>query len=242
MDVSSRHVLVSVRFVLSLGLGGLLLSSACASDDDPEATRDENADGPRFAFMSTLTVDDIASSYLVFLDSLEAGEISLERAREFPGFATMAVRDGFVFIAEEEAPVIARYEVADGGIGDVERVSFADYGLANAGYGLNFYASASRAYVTVDAQERIVWDPSTMEVVGPLVLDVPEAPEGFELNASYDRGLVERDGEVFQSIYTANWEELSFAPESHIVVWSAEDDERTALSTSRCPMLDAATK
>jgi hypothetical protein len=197
---------------------------------------------PAFAFMSALTVDDVASSYLVFLDSLEAGRISLRGAREFSGFVTMVARDGHLFIAEEEAPVIARYEVKDRDLDNEARVSFADYGLMSAGYGLNFYATATRAYVSVDAKERVIWNPSDMEIVGRLELDIPDAPQDFELNASYDRGLLLRDGEVFHSIYNANWAEQLFAAESHIVVWNAETDEQTALSTAPCPMLDAATQ
>jgi len=214
-------------------------SDASTSDASTESVEND----ARFVLTVTQYVNDVATSYLLILDDIDAGEISLDRAREFAGGITTVVRDGYLFIAEDDAPVVSRYMVSEAGeLTDQARISFADYGVQSAAYGINFFASSTRSYITVDTATRVVWDPSKMEVVETLKLDLPKAPEDFELNASYDRGLLVRDQQVFQSLYTANWDELSFAPESHIAIWNSETDEASAVTTSRCPMLDAATQ
>ena len=193
--------------------------------------------------MTTLISSDTASSYLLLLDELEGGELSLAGAREFPGQVAMFARRGQVFIADDESPTVTRFDVGSGGelSGDA-RLSFAPYGLSSVAYGLNFPVRADRAYVSLDARERIVWDPSAMEIVGTLALELPAAPEGFDANASYDRGMVVRDDNVYQSVYMANWDEFRFAPASQIAVWNTTSDAPIGVVTAPCPMLDAATR
>lgn len=224
----------------------LALLFGCASDDETKTDDAQAVVEPRFILTTALVNEDVANSYVLFLESLDAGEIGLDGAREFPGFVTTSVRDGYVFIAEEEAPTMTRYEVAARGkqaeLAKPTSLSFSDYGVASLGYGLNFFASPERAYVSLDASERIVWSPQDMEIRGTMALALPDAPKGFELNASYDRGMLARNGEVFQSIYAANWDELSFAAESHVAVWNSEKDRFTRASSAPCPMLDVATR
>jgi hypothetical protein len=215
-----------------------LAASACGGDDgDDPAPVDAS-----FVLTTTLVSDDDATSYLVFLESLEAGSVSLASAREYSGFVTTFVRDGRIFIAEEQAPTVVRYDLGPGGeMTNEVRLSFASYGLASVGYGISFLASSTRAYVSLDASQRLVWDPGAMEILSELELDLPAVTEGFEANASYDRGLRVRGTQVFQSIYEANWTSFRFAPASHVAIWDVSTDAPVAVPSAPCPMLDAAT-
>jgi hypothetical protein len=147
--------------------------------------------------------------------------------------------DGRLYIGEGETPNVARFSLDEDGRPVADgTMSFLDFGMSAAGLFSNHFASATRAYMAVDAETRAIWNPSSLELVGELVLDLPEPPAGTYLYASYDRGSVNRDERVYQPIYPTDDDFYLFPQRSHIVGWNADDGSDVTVVDADCPMLD----
>jgi hypothetical protein len=192
----------------TFGVAILLSTLAVAGcvDDAAEAAASE---GPRYAVMYEVYDDAGSTSYLSLLDSLDIEAIDPSQAREFgSGRAFVQTYDGKLFVGDAETPRVTRYSLGEGG-GLVEEgaVSFANYGLTSGqfdAWNVTFISPTKAYLLNFNDGTTIIWNPSTMEIVG----DIPPLPEFNREGFSFEStpGAL-RDGLLFRTVSFANYEE-----------------------------------
>jgi hypothetical protein len=177
---------------------------------------------------------------------LGGAEVQLDQAREFPGQSDLAVNGGALLVASGDEPTISKYAVAEDlqlvQPDAVTRVNFGNYGLASAAFWNNQFVAADKAYMVNGAEEIIVWNPETMQVV--TTIDLPELParQGLQLVAGLaDRASLVHDGKFYMALY---WTDDSFAERSDdsvLVVIDVATNTVEGTISANCPGLDYAT-
>ncbi len=170
------------RFVVALALSAPLVFVACGDDDDPD---DGSSDAPlivggaNFALSSvTRNPDGSRSTFIQTIDSLDEGPFDNSNAVEVQGNAVVLSSPGAFYVGLTEGePVWIRYEVnSDGQTREDGRLSFLEFGVS----GLNFsnvLVDPETAVSVLPSQAiAVVWNPSTMEVIGEVDLPDLEAP------------------------------------------------------------------
>lgn len=225
-------------------LPALALLACSGGKDTGDSTGDViDIGGARFTLSTAISDADGATTYTILLDSLDHGgaELSLDEAISYGGYATAAAVGTSVYVGQGEAPTIDRYSITEDGLMVADgSVSFLDYGLSSAGLYTNHFASEARAYVSVEAGLRAIWDPSEMVLAGDLEIPLPDAPSGSIYYPSYDRGSVNRDGVVYQPVYLTDASFYRFPQSSVIATWTAGAESDVAAQEVGCPMLDVA--
>jgi hypothetical protein len=243
----------------------LLALVACGDDvtrtlgDDPGGTEETavvpvqpaapNAAGTDsvYAISTLITANDGSNAYLRLVGDLDlqGEQVALDEAREFPGQSDLAVQGGGVLVASGDEPSITRYEVGQNlqlEPSNAPRVNFGNYGLASAAFWNNQFVADDKAYMVNGAQELIVWNPQTMEIVTTIALPELPARAGLQVVAGLaDRASVVHDGKFYMSLY---WTDDSFADRSDdsvLVVVDVATDTVEGTISANCPGLDYAT-
>ncbi|UJR86660.1 MxcI [Sandaracinus amylolyticus] len=216
---------------------GALALAACSGDDGGGP----GAVAAQYAVASTVFGDEGTTTYVVFLDALDAGDVDLSSAREFAGWATIGGVERMLFVGDGEAPTLTRYSADEQGtFAESGRLSFLDFGAAGALY-RNVFGDSSRAFMAVDDVQRVAWDPTTLEAIGVVELEgVDTARDGLAVRASFDRGAVAREGRVLHPHYFADDDYYRFAPASQIAVIDTATGEAREVLEAPCPGLDVA--
>ena len=123
---------------------------------------------------------DTTTSYLVVLSSLDAGTVmNLDTAIELPDYANVAgiVGEPSVWLGYSASPIIERWDLdAAGRFQPGPRLSFANLGAATVSPDAQgtFISRELAAVPNQETGELIFWNPSTMEIVNSLDLEIPE--------------------------------------------------------------------
>jgi hypothetical protein len=210
-----------------------LASVACGSDEAtvvapggegamPSGPDDPGGDprAPAILIAGVLVAPDNINVYVGAFPDVPRGELDYSRLREF-GNANVYTGNGYVFV--EEGGVVSRFSVGDDyDLVPGPRMSWTNYGFAEANQSYIVFGSPTRAYAFVPPIGLvIVWNPETMEITGTLPLDLPTPPDGFETYA-YD-GLVVGD-KVVWNVLTANWETYEMDPGVLLAMTDATED------------------
>jgi hypothetical protein len=176
-----RAGLARARALLAAPLAMLLLPGCGGGDEQlAAAPAPETGGGALYAVMTNVGGPEGDTSYLATLDSLDAGNVlDVDAAIEFPGTKSVMGLSGHaaVWVTSWDEPTIERWDLSpDGSFQRGPSVSFAALGVSNTGY-----TSESRAFTLERAafysreiDALIQWNPSTMEIIDTLPLDIPD--------------------------------------------------------------------
>jgi hypothetical protein len=207
---------------------------------DRESTAETGTSaGPLYAIMYQVYDDAGSTSYLSLLDSLDIDEIDLSQAREFgSGRAFIQTFEGKLFVGEAESPTVTKYSIAeDGALVAEGTISFANYGLDTGqfdSWNVTFISSTKAYLLNFKDGTTIIWNPSTMEIVG----DIPPADEFYREGYSFEStpGAL-RDGLLFRTVSWANYDEAEYPSDFLLAIYDVEKDELVELvPETRCPV------
>ncbi|WP_394850483.1 hypothetical protein LZC95_23875 [Pendulispora brunnea] len=224
-------------------MGALGLVSACSSSDNDgkneSAVRSEHAYGVVTQVLGT----EGATTYVNILDSLDATGIDRAEAREFPGTTSAASIDGKLFVASGEAPIITRFDVTNRtNWTDEGRINFAAQGLSAASFFTTITTGPQKAYSALNVVDRIVWDPSRLQIQGMVRADarIQLVRDGLTVNQGYEQAV--EGNRAFQPFYWASSDFQRFAPYSQVAVYDTGTDQTRALLDTPCPHLHRSAK
>ena len=182
---------------------------------------------PKYVAVTRVWDDTTTTSYAHVVSSLSAEtEVDTSRALEIGGPAKLfsAGDDRWFAIGGGEAPTITRYSLDDqGALKKGASISLQPHGVKDLWDAL-YFVSADKAYYPDTANHQlIVWNPSSMEVLGSIAL--PETKrEGYV--AYYGLSPIVRDKRVIFSVGWFDWETSdSVLAETGLVVIDSERDE-----------------
>jgi hypothetical protein len=166
-------------------VGSGMAATPSAPSTSPTAAN-EASPRPAYAVMTNVGSPEGDVSYLATLDSLEAGSVlDLDQAIEFPGARAILGISGHpaVWVTSWDEPTIERWDLrADGSFERGPIVSFAGLGVSNTGYVslTRAFTLERSAFYSSEIGALIQWNPTTMEIIGELPLDIPdnELPDG----------------------------------------------------------------
>lgn len=194
---------------------------------------------------SLVSGQDTSNDYLLLVPTLDhQGEkLNLEDGREFSGQSDLAAYDGSLLVSSGDAPEIVKYEVDDNrSLNELEKVSFASYGLASAAFWNNQFVSSTKAYMLNGAAEVVVWNPETMRVEGTIELPELEPREGLKVVAALaDRASVVHDGKYYLPLYWTDEQYALRSDDSVILVIDTATDTVEDTISAPCPGLDYGT-
>jgi len=241
---------MSTRYARSLG-SRLILPASClalllACSDEEPSSRDAPQRGEAdpdarvlYAMTNEVYTDDDSTTYVNVLDSLDIDSLDTSRAVEYGGGrATIGSIHGWLFVAEPDAPVIQRFEVADdGALSEKGSISFANFGFDTAAiddWG-NTFISPTKAYLFSDGLT-IVWNPTTLEIESEIETDKLDfAREGWSLNGS---AAALRGNRLFRTVFWSNWDDWVSSDDQYLVVYDTDKDEIVdVIEETRCPAL-----
>jgi len=236
--------------VSSLAAGAILAlafsTSACGADDERRPWKPTTGDGAVYALHVVVFDPEFnATSYVALTDTLDLSQVTLDSAREFPGWITIATVGGRLLVANEADPTVTSYEITAGGEWQQNaRLSFLDYGVQDAGFGRQWFVNEHKAYVELDVTKRVVWDPTDFVIRGVKEnsgLELERA--GLELEPGLNRQLRLRKGPLLRPFYYADKNDwLTYAPTSQIASYDPETDEESAIIDAPCPGLHLGTQ
>lgn len=181
---------------------------------------DEAASSSVYAMTVHAFGPDTTTSYLVTMPSLEEGTLmDLDSAIELPDYANVTGIAGkpSVWLSDFSTPIIERWDVTeDNSLKRGATVSFANLGASSVSQGAQgaFVSAELAALPSQDTGELILWNPTTMEIIGTIDLEIPDK-DGI---APLIRSTVPRpDGTLVLSYYYINSEGV-FADGAGIVV------------------------
>jgi hypothetical protein len=220
----------------------IILVAACASTGcaDDRTTSDTGASaGPLYAIMYEVYDDVGSTSYLSLLDSLDVEEVDTSRALEFgSGRAFIQSYDGKLYVGEAESPTVTKYAVAkDGALVPEGTISFANYGLDKGQFDSwnATFISPTKAYL-LDFKDgtTIIWNPSTMEIVGDIAAPEEFHREGYSFEST--PGAL-RDGLLFRTVSFVNYDEAEYPSDFLLAIYDVVSDEIVELiPETRCPV------
>jgi hypothetical protein len=186
-----------------------------------------------------------ASSYVVLSNTLDLESISLDGAREFPGFGSIMAAGGRLLVANAESPVIDRFAIsADLRWSDDGALSFANYGAATADVTAQFFLNERTAYLTLDVTSRVIWNPTDFEILGVRdrsALSV-EPRDGLELEPAFNRTAWVWRGPIVRPFYYRDEAWFEFSPDSQVAVYDPQTHEEREVVSVPCPALENATQ
>jgi hypothetical protein len=235
--------------VLMLRMILIIFSSlgALACSDDENGEKDEQSSGIEvekdktsgslFAVMYEVFNGEDSDSYLSVFDSLDIQEIDTSKAREFAGGrAYLRVYNGWIFVGEPGAPTIRRFELSKSGeLVEKGKLSLANYGVTDAAideWSQTFVSPTKAYFFDPDEGQTIVWNPTTMAIVGEIPAPDGFLREGYTPNTS---GAVVRADRLYRSIYWQVDQEIERSGDQLLVVYDTKKDEIASLTKDeRC--------
>jgi hypothetical protein len=210
--------------------------SGCGSDDDD--AKGSDGSGPLYAVMYEVYDDVGSTSYLSLLDTLDIEEIDETQAIEYGGGrAFVQAYNGWLFVGEAATPTVTRYSIGENDeLIDEGTINFSNYGLREGqfdSWNVSF-VSEDKAYLLDFAEgTTIIWNPTTMEIVG----DIPPADEfhreGWSLEGS---PAAQRDNLLFRTFNWANYDEGKYSIDHLLAIYDVEKDELVeVVEETRCP-------
>lgn len=258
MSPSFIHAAARGASVLSCVWAGGLLLACSDSADVLEAETAASAPPPAssaappsaaapqsvYAMLSIIWSDAGPTSYVMLSDSLDSGAVPMERAREFPGYASIAAIAGQLLVSSGDAPAITRFEIGAGPTWqEGPTLSFANQGVLEAGFYQQYLLGNEAAQADLEVTTRVVWDPSAFEIRGVLS-GSSIAPErgGVPLFSNYNRAYHTFQDRILRpfSYHDADW--YQWAPDTQIAVYDPATQEETRVVDVPCPALDTLTQ
>lgn len=180
-----------------------------------------------------------SNSYLNLLDDLDIEEVDPGQGREYAGGrAFVQTYGGEVFVGDASAPIVTRYSVGkDGQLVEEDSISFANYGLTTGQFDTwnVTFLSPKKAYL-MDFTEgtTIVWDPSSMQILG----DIPSPDEFLVEGLSFESSpATVRDDVLFRTVSWVDYDSAEYSREFFLVRYDTEKDEIIDMVTeTRCPV------
>lgn len=218
----------------------LLLLAACGSNNN---TDDDGTDGAHaYAVQSEVFGPDGTTSYVSVLGSLDAQTIDYTKARQIADLADMWAYDDAVFVAASADKTISRFTVKNGQLTGELKMSLANYGPSDVGFYRNVFVSPTKAYFLSNAEQYIIWNPTTMTITGTVDLPALPAHTGLTVFPGYsDRAATIRDGKLYQPLYWTDDTFFLMSPDSVIVELDTATDTFLTTITTTCPGLDSVT-
>jgi hypothetical protein len=234
-----------LRAGLWLGLAGLL---ACCGEDakDPAAAAangDEVA-AHAYAMVTLRWSEDGPTGYVVLGDTPDPKDLTLDRAREFPGYTSIAVADQQLLVSPSwDDLTIERYRLTpqldwqDNG-----RLSFVNEGVEAVSFQAQYMADDA-AYLEFDVTHRVIWDPMGFELQGTRSDEILESKrDGLDLYANFNRTQFTFGDRILRpfSYHDEDW--LRWSERSPIVVYNRETHDASEVIEAPCPALDSITR
>lgn len=222
------------------------LVAACGGDG---AAPDGGVNGaetePLFALTTLVWGDDGPTGYISVSRSVELDGVSLEEAREFPGYTSVGVAAGQLLVSPSaENPTIERYRITDQYDWiDSGTLSFTNEGAEEVGFYRQYMRRGHEADVDVDVTGRVVWDPVELTIVGSKLDSVLPLSQGdLDLFANLNRTQLSFTDDVLRpfSYHDQDW--FRWAADTHIVVYDRETRAPKAVVSGPCPGLDSITR
>jgi hypothetical protein len=213
---------------------------SCGDESDPAAGGAGDATGDMFPMSSVVFGPDTNTTYVNLLRNLDRQDIAYDEAREFAGWADLWVHEGKIFVADGEAPVVARHEVRDDGtLREDGRVSFASYGEDTAAFWRNVFVAPRKAYYfAIEAREVVVWDPERLEITGTFSLPALEDRGAQQPYVTTDRAAIVRGDRLYLPVGWGDWDTYSLSEDSAILVIDTASDEVVDSLPAACPDLN----
>lgn len=188
-------------------------------------------------------VDDTVLSYVALTEDLSVkGELSLGDAREFPGYAFIAAVDGKLLLSSGEEPAIIQFDVkAKEAWEERGKLSFANYGVPSygAGFERHWFLDKHAAYLTHEVTSRIVWDPSTMEIIGVEEdTSLESERDGLVLDSTFNRPPSFYEGPVLKPFYYRDEDWYRFGGNTPIAIYDPKSHQEQAIIDVPCPALE----
>ncbi|MEY4549207.1 MAG: hypothetical protein RL685_5402 [Pseudomonadota bacterium] len=122
---------------------------------------------PVYALLFLIWSDDRPTGYVKLGGTLDESDISLSDVREVPGYASIASAGGELMVASGDEPSITRYAIGeDLSWQEGPSLSFANQGVEEAGFFRQYLLNDDTAYTDLEANKRVVWDPTAFEIRG----------------------------------------------------------------------------
>lgn len=192
-----------------------------------------SSQGSLYVIATAVSDNNDSNTYIVTFDEF-AETLDLSGAREFPGWSDMLAIGEDVFVSSAEAPTVTRLRVQPNGtLGGDKTLSFSRY-VQDANFYNHALVSETKVYL-VGEGEYVIWDPSTLKIMG--TLPFPELPdrEGILPYIALDRGAVVRENRLYHTVAWSDTQNLEFLPDSQIVVIDVEKDRVVDVITVPCP-------
>jgi hypothetical protein len=235
---------VRVRPALSIAL--LTVVAGCSTGPDDVGSAPGGGDtSPLYAAVTLVWSEEGPTGYVSISDTLDIQRVSLESAREFPGYTSVAVADGQLLVNPGwEDLTIERYRVA-GGSHWVENgtLSFANEGVEAVSFHTQYLRQDHAAYLDVDVTGRVVWDPIDLVIMGARADDVLDPQrDGLDLFANWNRTQFVFGDAIVRpfSYHDQDW--FRWSADSELVVYDGTTHEPSEVVTAPCPGLDSITR
>lgn len=231
-------------------LVGMLIAGAfgCSNGGDggdrDQPNRMSSKDEPVYAMVTLVWADQGPIGYVALSNELDLQDPSLDDAREFTGYASIAVADEHLLVNPSwEDLTIERYRISD----DLEWIDKGALSFANEGVeAVSFqtqHMQRDAAYLDVDVNGRVIWNPAEFAISEARTDDVlPLEHDGLELYANLNRTVFVFGDEIVRpfSYHDEDW--LRWSAHSPIVVYDAESHEPSHVVEAPCPGLDSITR
>ena len=223
----------------------IALMAGCSSDSTSESISEGTAEEPLYAMMIQVYDPEDRTVYVSLSDTLDISATHLDDAREFASVANFAAVDGRLLVSSGSKPSITEFEVTDD-FDWIERrtVGFDEYDLPdNANFYYQFLVDDEHALLPFGGTNRILWNPSTMQIEGALEDTSLESEEPhLTLEAGGNRNSVHYDARVMQAFFYHDDDWYDYGTKSHIVVYDEHSFEEDHVLDVPCPGLSLATR
>jgi hypothetical protein len=142
--------------VLSSCLSFTIVTAGCGGDDDKGGGA-----VPSFLTVSQVETLDGSSTLVAGTEGLPSGVLDLSTAHEFPGYASVQLHDGSLYVSADDF-TITRYEIG-ATLEPQETINLADQGLQWLDESM-FLDSQRAFFINGDQLDIVEWNPTTMTV------------------------------------------------------------------------------
>jgi hypothetical protein len=221
--------------------------AGAAPSETPSAGTTPAAPGTEpsvYALLYIVWSDAGPTSYVALSDSLDISAATMERAREFPGYGSIAVIDGQLLVSSGDAPSITRFQVGEGPSWEEgPTLSFANQGVLEAGFFQQYLLRGESAQAELEVTTRVVWDPTAFEIRG--VMDdssIARERDGLTLFSNYNRAYHTFQDRILRpfSYHDEDW--YQWASDTQIAVYDATTQAEARVLDVPCPALDTLTQ
>lgn len=219
------------------------LSEGEAASGPEAAAAAEGA--PVYALVTLVWSDDGPTGYVLLSHTLDVQSPSLEQAREFSGYTSLAAISGQLLVSPSaDDPAIQRFQISDElSWAETGTLSFANEGVAEVGFFRQYLGRDHTAYLETDQGGRVLWDPLDFAIQGTRTkLDLPLQRDGLQLYGNFNRTQFVFDDEISKpfSYHDDDW--YVWSESSPIVSYDPDTHEATKMIEAPCPGLDSITR